>query len=366
MKQALIELRNSACFGMAMINLLWMAINFMFQYKQPTVIDLPTYQPEEGEIENEYVMKVDALGLMFIGFFVVILVIQLTGMFIHRWGTFLHLISITELTNPLEKSMSSSKKEQEEKKEMIDFCEKIMSEPMPDYSSDEDDDDDKVEQSHEEMKQRIHNLSKFGTDIDLGKSQRDIGKSLRQTIMQPSANGRSVNMRQSVAAYLKQSRRYGGQAEEALQGQDLINRFRNTVRNRNEDGNESASPPLPSRRGMYSRRTFGYRQGPKQDMMNRARKRNLNRPFVSDNRSRNSPRERIDEEIYDTIPFNGTMGRNFAKRLNKFRRVATDVNGEPSRHRQRGFDMGSNDNHGFGDTNFLTSQVSAIYNYIYQ
>ena len=29
--QKLIELRNSVCFGVGMINLLWIAINFMFQ-----------------------------------------------------------------------------------------------------------------------------------------------------------------------------------------------------------------------------------------------------------------------------------------------------------------------------------------------
>lgn len=35
------ELRNNVCGGMALINMLWVAINFMFQYKKPTVIDIP-------------------------------------------------------------------------------------------------------------------------------------------------------------------------------------------------------------------------------------------------------------------------------------------------------------------------------------
>ena len=39
--QNLIELRNNVCGGMALINILWVAINFMFQYKKPTVIDIP-------------------------------------------------------------------------------------------------------------------------------------------------------------------------------------------------------------------------------------------------------------------------------------------------------------------------------------
>lgn len=37
----LMELRNNVCGGMALINILWVAINFMFQYKKPTVIDIP-------------------------------------------------------------------------------------------------------------------------------------------------------------------------------------------------------------------------------------------------------------------------------------------------------------------------------------
>lgn len=35
------ELRNNVCGGMALVNMLWVAINFMFQYKKPTVIDIP-------------------------------------------------------------------------------------------------------------------------------------------------------------------------------------------------------------------------------------------------------------------------------------------------------------------------------------
>lgn len=35
------ELRNNVCGGMVLINMLWVAINFMFQYKKPTVISIP-------------------------------------------------------------------------------------------------------------------------------------------------------------------------------------------------------------------------------------------------------------------------------------------------------------------------------------
>ena len=40
-EKKLIELRNNVCGGMALINILWVAINFMFQYKKPTEIKIP-------------------------------------------------------------------------------------------------------------------------------------------------------------------------------------------------------------------------------------------------------------------------------------------------------------------------------------
>jgi len=39
--EKLIELRNSVCGGMAIINMLWIAVNFMFQLKKPAVITFP-------------------------------------------------------------------------------------------------------------------------------------------------------------------------------------------------------------------------------------------------------------------------------------------------------------------------------------
>ena len=49
------------------------------------------------------IVDVDVLGLMFIFFFLVILLLQFAGMILHRWGTFLHLVSVTQLKNPFVK-----------------------------------------------------------------------------------------------------------------------------------------------------------------------------------------------------------------------------------------------------------------------
>ena len=65
-----------------------------------------TAETEEDEAaieEDDPLNKVDVLGLLFIIFFLVILLLQFAGMIIHRWGTFLHLVSVTELRNPFKK-----------------------------------------------------------------------------------------------------------------------------------------------------------------------------------------------------------------------------------------------------------------------
>lgn len=51
----------------------------------------------DGPIDG---LSVDALGLMFVFFYLLILIIQFAGMILHRWGTFLHLVSVTRLRNP--------------------------------------------------------------------------------------------------------------------------------------------------------------------------------------------------------------------------------------------------------------------------
>ena len=42
-------------------------------------------------------LKLDPIGLIFVVFFAVVLVIQVIGMLIHRWGTISHIISTTKL-----------------------------------------------------------------------------------------------------------------------------------------------------------------------------------------------------------------------------------------------------------------------------
>ena len=57
------------------------------------VIELPVGQG--GETVEEGI-----LGLLFVLFLIAILLLQIVGMFFHRWGTLLHLLAFTEIEYP--------------------------------------------------------------------------------------------------------------------------------------------------------------------------------------------------------------------------------------------------------------------------
>ncbi|XP_061190012.1 chitin synthase chs-2-like [Saccostrea echinata] len=109
-KEQLRELRNNVCGGMALVNLLWIAVNFMFQLRSPAVISFKLPITNGDDEEENYEMRIELLGLLFIGFFLIILMIQFCGMVMHRWGTFLHLVAITELPNPFKTKIKTDQR----------------------------------------------------------------------------------------------------------------------------------------------------------------------------------------------------------------------------------------------------------------
>ncbi|XP_048237922.1 chitin synthase chs-2-like [Haliotis rufescens] len=99
-KADLIELRNDVCFLMVMMNALWMAINFMFQLREAATFTI------EYNLNGEVVpLKIDILGLLFIIFFTVLILIQFCGMLFHRWETFLHIISMASLKGTVDEAV---------------------------------------------------------------------------------------------------------------------------------------------------------------------------------------------------------------------------------------------------------------------
>ena len=95
----LIQLRNNSVFGYFMLNLLWLVIIFQLQLLKEQLeggffIPIPRADnPEEFE-------RFEPLGFVFLMFFAVILTLQFLAMIVHRWGTFLHVIAITEIRWP--------------------------------------------------------------------------------------------------------------------------------------------------------------------------------------------------------------------------------------------------------------------------
>ena len=88
MQSDLIQLRNNSSFGFWFINVLWVIFNYMVQTDTRLNIFI-------------FGVKVQPLGFIFLVVFFTILCLQIVGMFLHRWGTFLSLMAITELRNPL-------------------------------------------------------------------------------------------------------------------------------------------------------------------------------------------------------------------------------------------------------------------------
>nr|AFM38193.1 chitin synthase [Anasa tristis] len=100
------ELRNSSVFGFFMINALFVLIVFLLQLNKDLLhIKWPfgvktniTYNEDTQEvlISKEY-LQLEPIGLVFVFFFALIIIIQFTAMLFHRFGTISHILASTEL-----------------------------------------------------------------------------------------------------------------------------------------------------------------------------------------------------------------------------------------------------------------------------
>lgn len=100
------ELRNRMVFAFFMLNALFILVVFLLQLNKDILhVDWPfgvreniTFIPETNEIriEKEY-LEMEPIGLVFVVFFGLILVIQLVGMLFHRFGTLSHILASVEL-----------------------------------------------------------------------------------------------------------------------------------------------------------------------------------------------------------------------------------------------------------------------------
>ncbi|KOB69511.1 Chitin synthase [Operophtera brumata] len=105
-KEDLKELRNKSVFAFFMFNALFILIVFLLQLNKDQLhVVWPlgvktniTFVEETGEvlISKEY-LQLEPIGLVFVFFFALILVIQFSAMLFHRFGTLAHILSSTEL-----------------------------------------------------------------------------------------------------------------------------------------------------------------------------------------------------------------------------------------------------------------------------
>ncbi|KAI1291990.1 Chitin synthase 8 [Halotydeus destructor] len=104
--QELKELRNRMVFAFIMINALFILVVFLLQLNKDILhVDWPwgvreniTFIPETNEIRiDKTYLEMEPIGLVFVVFFGLILIIQIVGMLFHRFGTLSHILASVEM-----------------------------------------------------------------------------------------------------------------------------------------------------------------------------------------------------------------------------------------------------------------------------
>lgn len=303
MKASLLELRNSVVFGIALVNLLWIAINFMFQYSVNVKI---------GFSVAGNMVSIDILGMLFMVFLILILCLQILGMFAHRWGTLLHLLAFTDIDLPCtNKKVSAQEATKGDFQKVLDFCKEMYNEPVPDYLG-EQDEDAPQEMS---MADRIR-MTVLGTSSH----QRSFHNS-NNALGQNQLNPRAIDL------YLRATRR--ATDEEDPEAKEFISEFRKTLvkgRDTLYRGNSALGLPNGHASGGLHRPPLPPRNDSFNPLLRRRYNNNL-RGTVH-NTIQRAEREGIsirqdDTRVMNQQPF-GMIERAFSRRLQAFSQYERD------------------------------------------
>ncbi|KAL4227222.1 hypothetical protein ACF0H5_012667 [Mactra antiquata] len=90
------NLRNNVVFGFFMTSALWIALTMQLQILQEDLREALFFKIPRWDVTED--LSFEPLGLLFLSFFAIILCVQFLGMFVHRWGTMLHMLSITDIS----------------------------------------------------------------------------------------------------------------------------------------------------------------------------------------------------------------------------------------------------------------------------
>ncbi|XP_050401180.2 chitin synthase chs-2 [Patella vulgata] len=151
-KEDLILIRNNVVFIFFMLNFLWTVLALQLQNNQ-------------GKLSSFYIVeKYEPLSLAFLTIFALALFLQFVSMFLHRWGTFLHLMSSTRID-----WLKKTHTEEDFARFVVSETRKLQNlEPEPDYEND--DDSYSVEMTETEM----DDLSSIHSDYYEGYNRRTL------------------------------------------------------------------------------------------------------------------------------------------------------------------------------------------------
>ncbi len=141
----LIELRNSVVFSFTMINSIWILTIFLLQEKKdqlsvpwPIASKGPniTYNPDDETMHLEYeYLNLEPIGLLFVIFFAVVLLIQVIGMLAHRLMTLGHIVSSTKIRMKLFGKTKAFDPEKFIKKKGVSIIKEMIKTVSPDERS---------------------------------------------------------------------------------------------------------------------------------------------------------------------------------------------------------------------------------------
>lgn len=127
------NLRNNVVFGFFMTSALWIALTMQLQLLQDEFKDtilfikIPNFDPSRKDLTFE------PLGMLFLALFATILIFQFIGMLSHRWGTILHVLSITDISCTQQFTEKHKIQEIITKAMELQRVINIENEPEPDY-----------------------------------------------------------------------------------------------------------------------------------------------------------------------------------------------------------------------------------------
>ena len=285
-KAGLFDLRDNYVFMFVMSNLLWIALNYMFQEKKPVSI------PFLGQ-------DVELLGLLFVFFFLIILLIQFGGMLVHRWGTLQHMISVTDVT--FFRRNLGLPSDTIQLADALKFCQEFNHEPIPDYEVDDED---------ERTPAVLHTAVVQGKSVHI---KADLNRSVRETILAKGMSLSATNAGKSLMQSMKHGIPMYLQGSTLARGKDDVEgsavSFVRNLRQSLAAGNikRQDTKRLPSalrRRNLHDAASHVIKRA----------KQTVHFKLEED--------EEESENVYESLDEfgHGTMGRSFAKKMKHFKK----------------------------------------------